>query len=93
MESNTPKFSNNIIKDEIKYSSSITNIEFNQFQTNLLAVGDQLGRISIFDLRTQKPAKLIQNKNHRIDIKYKYIFYLYPYEVCCRRKYVILFSR
>jgi WD40 repeat protein len=74
MESSSQIFSNNIIKDEIKYSSKITNIEFNQTQTNLLAVGDQLGRISIFDLRTQKPAKLIQNKNQKIDIKYNFIF-------------------
>jgi WD40 repeat protein len=74
MESSSQIFSNNIIKDEIKYSSTITNIEFNQTQTNLLAVGDQLGRISIFDLRTQKPAKLIQNKNQKIDIKYNFIY-------------------
>ena len=61
--------SNNIVKEEIKYSSSITNIEFNQIQTNLLAVGDRLGRISLFDVRTNKAVKLIQNKNFSCYVK------------------------
>jgi hypothetical protein len=69
MESYSNKFSIEITKEEIKYSSTITNIEFNQAQTDLLAVGDQLGRISIFDTRTLKPAKLIQNKYLKTDIK------------------------
>jgi hypothetical protein len=66
--------SNNIVKEDIKYPSTITNIEFNQMQTNLLAVGDRLGRISLFDIRTNKAVKLIQNKNEKIDIKYIFLF-------------------
>ena len=64
-----PKSETSIIKDEIKYSALITNLEYNSM-SSLLAVGDQNGRISLFDVRSNKAVKLIKNTNAKIDVKY-----------------------
>jgi hypothetical protein len=50
-----------LIKDEIKYTVNITAIDYNH-KLNLLSVGDKNGRISLFDVRTNKPIKLIKTK-------------------------------
>jgi len=75
MESTRNESSNKIklIKEEIKYSSSISYIEYNnsisQNLSGILGIGDSIGRISIYDVRMAKPVNLIKNKNKTSEIK------------------------
>lgn len=70
INTNTNSKHNTCIKNEIKYISKMTCLKYNN-KYNLLCVGDETGKISIFDMRINKAVKLIKSdKTNTPDIKY-----------------------
>ena len=61
-----PSSNKSLIKEEIKYNSKLNCLRYNQIN-NILATGDEIGRISFYDIRESKPIKLfLSDKKHGI---------------------------
>jgi len=61
-----PSSNKSLIKEEIKHNSKLNCLKYNQFN-NILATGDEIGRISFYDIRESKPIKLfLSDKKHGI---------------------------
>lgn len=69
MESVNINSSSNLIKEELNYTALPTHLKFNR-QLNLLFLGDEKGRVSLFDMRLGKAVKLIRNEKIVKDVKY-----------------------
>lgn len=62
-----------VVKDQILYPSRLNCLKYNKLY-DLICTGDEKGKISFFDIRVNKPVKLIKcDKGMKCEIKY--IFY------------------